>query len=142
MSTDTKQFEILYSEIENEPDYVIDLLINRTLTDPFPYCGTASLLGFPLYRVLRRRFFDKEPPKDIGEKSLKDICVDCANTVENKNKIKLILQNNHQSTNFVIGIIQLLAPAIAQQYSGIPAMAIVGAITLLCRQGLENYLKE
>ena len=35
----------------------------------------------------------------------------------------------------------LLAPAIAQQYIGIPGLAIVGSITILCKQGIQAYLQ-
>ncbi len=71
--------------------------------------------------------------------SLPEICKEYA--LRYSDEIKIILQNNPQKTNFVISIIQLLAPVIAQEYSGIPAMAIVGAITILCRQGIENFIK-
>ena len=34
----------------------------------------------------------------------------------------------------------LLAPAIAQQYTGFSGMAIVGTITYLCKQCIQTYI--
>lgn len=136
MRTDSLELQELYSQIENDSDDEIKNLISSIYLPRF--AGTASMFGFPFHSLWR----SEEDEQRMAVKELQDVCVDCANTIEFKNQIKLMLQNNPQRTNFVIGIIQLLVPAIAQQYSGIPAMAFVGAITLLCRQGIENYLKD
>ncbi len=68
-----------------------------------------------------------------------EICKDYASTY--KSEIKTILKKNPQTTRYILNIIQLLVPAIAQQYSGIPALAIVGSVILLCRQGIENFIR-
>ena len=55
--------------------------------------------------------------------------------------IKDILRKNAKTTNYTLEIIQLLAPAIAQQFGGLSSMAIVGSITILCKQGIQNYIQ-
>ena len=70
---------------------------------------------------------------------VEDICKDSIKN--NSSTIKQILQKHPHYTNYVIDIIMLLAPAIAQQYIGIPGIAIVGSITILCKQGIQAYLQ-
>ena len=70
---------------------------------------------------------------------VEDICKDSIKN--NSSTIKQILQKHPNYTNYVIDIIMLLAPAIAQQYIGIPGIAIVGSITILCKQGIQAYLQ-
>ena len=55
-------------------------------------------------------------------------------------KIKETLNNNHNSVNCFLEIAQIVAPAIAQMYLGLSAMTIVGAILVLCKQGIQKYL--
>lgn len=43
-------------------------------------------------------------------------------------------------SEFAVDVIQIVAPAIAQEYSGIPAMAITAVITIMCRKGITLYL--
>lgn len=88
---------------------------------------------------LLRRVFGGGADKNQPASSLIEICKEYVNKFSND--IKAILKNNPKTTNYALNVIQLLVPAIAQQYSGIPAMAIVGSITLLCRQGIENFIK-
>ncbi len=73
-------------------------------------------------------------PEDV-----ESICKDSIKN--NSSSIKQILQKHPNYTNYVIDIIMLLAPAIAQQYIGIPGIAIVGSITILCKQGIQAYLQ-
>ena len=70
---------------------------------------------------------------------VEDICKDSIKN--NSSTIKQILQKHPHYTNYVIDIIMLLAPAIAQQYIGISGIAIVGSITILCKQGIQAYLQ-
>ena len=70
---------------------------------------------------------------------VEDICKDSIKN--NSSTIKQILQKHPYYTNWVIEIVMLLAPAIAQQYIGIPGLAIVGSITILCKQGIQAYLQ-
>lgn len=73
------------------------------------------------------------------QEELETICKDTIK--KNSSTIKEILQKHPNYTNYVIDIIMLLAPAIAQQYLGISAMAIVGSITIICKQGINAYLQ-
>ena len=65
----------------------------------------------------------------------------CLNAIwQYGDKIKKIIKKNPNYTKYTLEIIQLIAPVIAQKYAGIPALSIVGAITLLCKQGINNFL--
>ena len=65
----------------------------------------------------------------------------CLNAIwQYGDKIKKIIKKNPNYTKYTLEIIQLIAPVIAQKYAGIPALSIVGAITLLCKQGISNFL--
>jgi len=65
----------------------------------------------------------------------------CKKSIANASQsIRQILQNNPKTTNYSLEIIQLVAPAIAQQYGGISSMAIVGTLSILCKQGITNYI--
>lgn len=54
----------------------------------------------------------------------------------NINQIRTIIQKNPKTSKGIMDIVLLLAPAIAQQYTGISGMAIVGTITIICKQNL------
>ena len=135
----------MYSLIENKPndeiEHIIrdsfeginakDILIPAIGSVLGPFLGGLAGATIPTFSELKTK---------MGQaKAVLEICK--AYITKYSSEIKLTLQNNPQKTNYVLNIIQLLAPAIAQQYSGIPAMAIVGAITLLCRQGIDNFIK-
>ena len=55
-------------------------------------------------------------------------------------KIKTLLKNNPKYVNCTLEIIQLVAPAVAQIYGGLSALTIVGTLTIMCKQGIQNYL--
>lgn len=144
MKLSAKELSELYSQIENKSDKEIIHLIdvgnvgdsetNKTLAA----LGGGALAAGGGGRVTilgHLAILNGLPPSS----TLFEICKKYAK--EFSTEIKAILKNNPKSTNYALNVIQLLAPAIAQQYSGIPAMAIVGSITLLCRQGLENFIK-
>ena len=57
-----------------------------------------------------------------------------------KDQIISIIKRKQKTTETILDIIQILAPAIAQELSGIPVMAIVAAITVMCRRGVMNYI--
>lgn len=81
-------------------------------------------------------------PESNIVKSQEELEVICKEAItKNKKSIKEILKSHPKSTNYVIDIIMLMVPAITQQYLGISAMAIVGSIVILCRQGLTSYLQ-
>jgi hypothetical protein len=58
-----------------------------------------------------------------------------------KIQVREIIHRNPKVTNYTLDIINLICPVIAQKYAGIPALAIVGAITLLFKQGINRYLE-
>jgi len=57
-----------------------------------------------------------------------------------KDEIKKIIHQNPQKIKYVLEVINLIAPAIAQSYKGFPALAIVGSIILLFKQCIFNFL--
>lgn len=65
----------------------------------------------------------------------------CKTSVANASQsIRKIMHDNPKATNYSLEIIQLVDPAIAQQYCGISGMAIVGSLSILCKQGISNYI--
>lgn len=130
MELTSQELAELYAQIENKSDKEITNLINDE---------SEKLDGFLIGGGWLKRVFGGGADKNQAATPLIEICKKCA--IEFSADLKAILKNNPKSTNYALNVIQLLAPAIAQQYSGIPAMAIVGSITLLCRQGIENFIK-
>lgn len=125
MELTSQELAELYAQIESKSDEEIESLINKQSEK---LDGLLSVGGW------FRSVFKNQSANSIIEickESVKEFSAD----------IKEILKNNPKTTNYALNVIQLLVPAIAQQYSGIPAMAIVGSITLLCRQGIENFIK-
>ena len=155
MELTSQELAALYSQIENKSDEEIESMINNESETIILGLENAVLKGIVLgagaafaknmdlgaFRIgdWLKRVFGGGADKNHPSIPLIEICKDFVN--EFSNDIKAILKNNPKTTNYALNVIQLLAPAIAQQYSGIPAMAIVGSITLLCRQGLENFIK-
>lgn len=140
MELTSQELAELYAQIESKSDEEIQRLINDRLLEldrfnAMENVSGAVCIGEWLSGLGRLLGFDKNQPTT----SLIEICKKYAK--EFSADIKEILKNNPKTTNYALNVIQLLVPAIAQQYSGIPAMAIVGSITLLCRQGLENFIK-
>lgn len=154
MELTSQELAELYAQIESKSDEEIESLINNQSETIITGLEDAVLKGilragagvkygaaFDLFGIggWLKRMFDGGADKNQAATPLIEICKDYVN--EFSNDIKAILKNNPKTTNYALNVIQLLVPAIAQQYSGIPAMAIVGSITLLCRQGLENLIK-
>ena len=139
MELTSQELAELYAQIENKSDKEIQHLIdvgdseiNKTLA-ALGGGALAAGSGGGIWGHLA--IANGLPPSS----TLFEICKKYAK--EFSADIKEILKNNPKTTNYALNVIQLLVPAIAQQYSGIPAMAIVGSITLLCRQGIENFIK-
>ena len=157
MEPTSQELAELYAQIESKSDEEIESLINNESEAIITGLENAVLKGVVLgagelfakkYQIglgaikigdWLKKVFGGGADKNQPTIPLIEICKDYVN--EFSNDIKAILKNNPKITNYALNVIQLLAPAIAQQYSGIPAMAIVGSITLLCRQGLENFIK-
>jgi len=162
MELTSQELAELYAQIESKSDEEIESLINKQSEAIITGLEDAVLKGGVLGAGLGagagaiaecikidigaskignwlKKVFGGGADKNQPTIPLIEICKDYVN--EFSNDIKAILKNNPKTTNYALNVIQLLVPAIAQQYSGIPAMAIVGSITLLCRQGIENFIK-
>ena len=151
MELTSQELSKLYSQIENKSNKEIKALINDESETFFSGLEGAALKGLiagagagtSAGAIIDFGWFKRKSDRGAGKKqsanSLIEICKEYAK--EFSTEIKAILKNNPKSTNYALNVIQLLAPAIAQQYSGIPALAIVGSITLLCRPGLEHFIK-
>ncbi len=138
MELTSQELAELYAQIENKSDKEIEVNINLEI---FRSKSTRGSERVPMAKYIPSIIEDSPISGQLSLPSRKlfEICKKYA--AKNSAKIKAILKNNPKSTNYALNVIQLLVPAIAQQYSGIPAMAIVGSITLLCRQGIENFIK-
>lgn len=141
MELTSQELAELYAQIENKSDEEIEHLINKRLLSEghFAKGWNAVSKANSKYGILFRILFGSGDDKNQAANSIIEICKESVK--EFSADIKEILKNNPKTTNYALNVIQLLVPAIAQQYSGIPAKAIVGSITLLCRQGLENFIK-
>ena len=145
MELTANDISVLYSQIENKSNDEIEHIIKDNFEDTsligalFPDLGSVSGASIGGFAGVAGPTNSGPITKKGKANALLEICKE--HITRYSSEIKLSLRNNPQKTNFVFDIIVLIAPAIAQQYSGLPAMAIVGSITLLCRQGIENYLK-
>lgn len=151
MELTSQELAELYAQIENKSDEEIESIINNESETIITGLENAVLkggvfrarlgVGLGAFGIVDwlRRVLSGGADKNQPVIPLIEICKEYVNKFSND--IKAILKNNPKTTNYALNVIQLLVPAIAQQYSGIPAMAIVGSITLLCRQGIENFIK-
>lgn len=90
-----------------------------------------ALSVFPLGIVARA--ICKRKPK-VSPTELKDACNKSWDL--NLTQIRTIINNNPKTSRCIMDIVVLLAPAIAQQFSGMSGMAIVGTLTIICKQNL------
>lgn len=77
-------------------------------------------------------------PGNNDKLSVSGICIKYAQQF--RDEITKLLVNKRNYTQYVLDVIQVIAPAIAQQYQGIPSMIFVAAITVMCRNGIMNYI--
>lgn len=87
--------------------------------------------------VRRSNKRDKREKRDVSE--LQKACQKSWNL--NIAQIMTIINNNPKTSRCIMDIVILLAPAIAQQYSGMSGMAIVGTLTIICKQNLGFLFK-
>ena len=128
-----------YKQIENShPDQIRDIVVKEL--QPNNRIGFLEhFVGACVDAHELKASIDEESCSIGKQEDLENICKESIK--KNKFRIKEILQNNPNYTNYVIDVIMLLAPAIAQEYFGISAMAIVGSITIICKQGIHSYLQ-
>lgn len=140
MALTSRELAALYAQIENKSDKEIQRLVkNETNKIPSGLEGAIGAMVVDGVNMNVGGWLKGVFGSGGGANSLTEICKEYAK--EFSSEIRALLRNNPKTTNYAFNVIQLLAPAIAQQYSGIPALAIVGSITLLCRQGIENFIK-
>ncbi len=77
-------------------------------------------------------------PDNLEKFSVSSICIKYAQQF--REEITKLLVNKRSYTQYVLDVIQVIAPAIAQQYHGIPSMIFVAAITVMCRNGIMDYI--
>lgn len=85
------------------------------------------------FSLIHYNYHDPQAPEYLLK-----ICIKAIR--EHKDSIKQIIHNHPTISNFTLEVVQLIVPVIAQSYAGIPALAVVGSIILLCKQGLNKII--
>lgn len=84
---------------------------------------------------------DKADKSSNDEKEkIKRVCEDEIMKPETSAKIVQMVKENPNVLKNSLEIVQLVAPAVAQVVGGIPALAIVGTILILIKQGILNRM--
>ncbi len=146
---DNQELEEIYKSLEGKNEAEIKQMISDNISNSAessnPLAGVLSgafadaIPGFFSYGSIFGSLFGSKPSADERANEFLDTC---KLTVALYSKsIKDILHKNEKTTNFTLEIIQLVAPVIAQQNAGLPALIIVGAITILCKQGITKYIQ-
>jgi len=128
----------LYSTIKGFDNFDLKILLRDDLQNAdfrVDSCQGSTLIeeANPLGVEMTIRPFAGDPFGEISR-----ICAEYARKYSDS--IINILRENRNSTEIVMDILLILAPAIAQEYSGIPAMAIVASVTVMARNGLLHIL--
>ncbi len=146
---DNLELEEIYKSLEGKNEAEIKQMISDSISNSAvssnPLAGVLTgafadaIPSFSPFGSIFGSLFGSKPSADERANKFLDTC---KLTVASYSKsIKDILQKNEKTTNFTLEIIQLVAPVIAQQYAGLPALTIVGAITILCKQGITKYIQ-
>ncbi len=117
----------LYSQIDGMTSSEIKNVISDELSH-------VSYAGFGKHAFAARDVFSRKWTSE----EVMDVCK--TYVMKSSSSIKEILRKNPKVTNYALDVIQLVAPAIAQQYGGLSSMAIVGSLSILCKQGITNYI--
>lgn len=138
-------FKITIHAFANYNDLFADILFQEikenklTSNVDYRFCDKDGMFYGMFYNEDRERFIihshynDPEAPYFLVKICAKYIFKYRVQVIE-------IIHRNPKVTNYTLDIINLICPVIAQKYAGIPALAIVGAITLLFKQGINKYL--
>ena len=78
-----------------------------------------------------QKFYKSNLGKDLGNGRIRPFSVMLKKL--NNNDPKIVLSST-------LDIIQIVAPAIAQNYLGLPMMAIVATLVVICRNGIMDYI--
>jgi hypothetical protein len=150
---DKNQIILMYEVIQDyQPDQIRSLVADKLRkknclrNEPenigICYKIVESVLAFFTPQIFAASCCPSPPDPDIEYPTPEELEEVCKESIkENSFSIKQILKKHPNYTNCIIDIITLLAPAIAQQYIGIPGIAIVGTITVICKQGIHTYLE-
>lgn len=116
-----EEIKVLYGKIEGLDTNDIKALVNAETPSigGVAQIGTGCIAGTALM---------------VGMSTLEKACKKAWE--QNKKHIQSIIQNNPKSSKTIMDVICLLAPTIAQQYTGFSGMAIVGTLTIMCKQNL------
>lgn len=140
-----EEAKIYFQKIEHtETDYLKQIVLMECSDTPFfdTPCHRGRLPSVEdLNGSLINRFYSfllgRKTKKQVAEEKAELIETVCNNAwEENINKIHSIIASNPKTSKCIMDIICLLAPAIAQQYTGFSGMAIVGTLTIMCKQNL------
>lgn len=125
---DKSEIATLYQQIEDLSPNQINELIERDTPHVLFSKARCISVGASLFGEAIRK--PKEHVKSACEKEIR----------KNRSTIKDIIRKHPKSKDYIFEIIMLLAPAIAQQYTGFSGMAIVGTLTIICKQGINAYI--
>ena len=78
-----------------------------------------------------QKFYKLNLGKDLGNGRIRPFSVMLRRL--NNNDPKIVLSST-------LDIVQIVAPAIAQNYLGLPMMAIVATLVVICRNGIMDYI--
>lgn len=121
------------SEIQNRVD------LEFTSSDAGSF-NVGALMGAAVCGAVGGGFlggFFKGDYDDKAMQAKKKLEYACRKLLEqNRHQVLTIIQNNPKTSKGIMDIVLLLAPAIAQQYGGFSGMAIVGTLTIACKQCL------
>lgn len=119
-----EEIKTLYSKIER-----LDIDEIKAIIDAESQILSGEI-GFNIFGALLGNLFSAGSVYSNLEKA-------CKKTWDqNNNRIQSIIQNNPKSSKAIMDIVCLLAPTIAQQYTGFSGMAIVGTLTIMCKHNL------
>lgn len=87
--------------------------------------------------------FMHRPSKESIEKKFNERFDIISNYVRlYSNQLKQTLKDNPKTVDFVVEMSYIIAPAIAQEHGGIPYVAIVAALLIMSRRGINYYLDD
>lgn len=126
------EIESIFLQIEGLSSSEIQNRVNQELSkSPSADGELGSLFGNAVFTSFS---LGKTNKTEYNKKNLEDVCKKSWEL--NRTKIHSIILNNPKTSKSIMDIVMLLAPAIAQQYTGFSGMAIVGTLTILCKQNL------
>lgn len=124
-----EDIKALYRQIEGlETDEIKTLVDNQLSNHLSVRAAAVNSIGSETASIIKFLW------KKITMPSLDNICKTAWDS--NIDKIHTIITNNPKSSKTIMDILCLLAPTIAQQYTGFSGMAIVGSLTILCKHNL------